>query len=297
FSLDHKVGFCPPDRKETSARSAKAGFFTNLSSFTYPVCHRRTFLSLLGGALSLLMPMASQGQAGLTPAAETRGALKAWIEAEQAIVQEQSDWEQEKKTLTELNAIRNKEIEQLTEFVEAGGERIAEIAEKRAGFEAEEKALRQWRQQLGARIAALEKQLVPLIPRFPSPLRIKIEDAASRLEVGEPDRPLQDRTRDVLIVLQAYLTFNDEITVASEMRKIGSEEREVDVLYLGAKQAWFVDRTGSHAGHGRPGENGWTWTNDESLAGEIREAISIQQRSSPPAFVSLPVPNSEEEAQ
>ena len=138
-------------------------------------------------------------------------------------------------------------------------------------------------------INTLEQQIRPLLPRFPAPLRGKVEEALIRIESPDPDQPLQNRTRDILLVLQAYLEFQNSLTVESDIREIAGARREVEILYLGTSQAWYVDIDGKHSGYGIPADSGWTWTEDNSIAPRVRAAIDIQARRAAPTFVELPL--------
>jgi len=230
-------------------------------------------------------------------AGEVQTALKQWVKTRQLISSERANWAAEKVTLSDLNEIRQREIEQLGEFTKTGAARVKEIDGKRKQLTEEEADLKVWRRNLGAAVDSMEKQLLPLIPLFPSPLRSKIEEAILRIETPDPDRPLQHRSRDVLLVMQAYLNFRNAITVDTDIRRIDDKDREVQVLYLGMTQAWYVDQTGSYSGYGVPSPSGWTWTEEPILAASVAEAIAIQTRSAAPAFVKLPLLNAAPEAE
>lgn len=217
-----------------------------------------------------------------------------WIETRRLIGEEAAAWQAEKASLEDLNGIRANESAQLDEFVKAAGARVAELSAKKEALTKEQSDLRSWRAALDADLSKLESGLRPLLPRFPAVLREKVEESILRLEAAEADQPLQNRARDVLLVLQACVEFQNSITVDTEVREIGGERREVEVLYLGLNQAWYVDASGNLGGHGTPGGQGWIWTEDNSLAPRIRSAIEIQSRRATPAFVELPLSNGNE---
>lgn len=228
---------------------------------------------------------------------EVQATLKQWVNTKQLISRERANWAAEKVILSDLNEIRQREIEQLGEFTKTAAVRVKEIDGKRKQFTEEEAGLKVWRRNLAAAVDSLENKLLPLIPLFPTPLRSKMEEAILRIETPDPDRPLQHRSRDILLVMQAYLNFRNAITVDTDIRRIDGEDREVQVLYLGMTQAWYVDQTGSYSGFGVPSPSGWTWTEEPILAASIAKAIAIQTRSATPAFVKLPLLNAAPEAE
>lgn len=232
---------------------------------------------------------ASAQDEDLPPAKEVQAKLREWVETRKTLSAETSGWEEEKATLEELNAIRNRESEQLAEFVAAAGARVEELSGKKSAYDEEKAALLLSRRELESRISSYEKRLLPLIPQFPPPLRKAVEEPLVRLEENAPDRPLQDRTRDVLMISQAWLNFHRSITVDSEIWEGNGQKREVEILYLGMGRAFFVDQSGRISGFGVPGKDGWKWTDDPSLAGRIRIAIDVLSRREPPQFVKLPL--------
>lgn len=228
-------------------------------------------------------------EAGKIKAKEVQGQLQEWVKTRQILSGESAAWEEEQETLAQLNEIRNREIEQLKEFTKAARDRAAELDKKLSGFEAERDSLQAWRRDLQKLVTDWEKQIKESQAAFPPPLREKIEESLLRIDGEDPDRPLQQRTRDVLLVSQAYLNFQNSFTVDSEMREIEGKTRSVDVLYLGLSKAWYVDASGRFAGHGIPSTAGWKWTTDASLAAAVRETIEVHERRLPPVLVTLPL--------
>lgn len=217
--------------------------------------------------------------------------LKQWVLTRQLIARENSNWQSEQETLSDLNEVRQREIGQLKEFSEAAGKRIDEIDKQRKKIVAEESELKVWRRSLKSQVTLLESELRPLISLFPVPLRAKVEESLARIEEPDAERPLQNRMRDVLLVMQEYLNFHNTITLDADIRAIDGEDREIEVLYMGLTQAWYVDQTGQYSGYGVPGSDGWVWTEAPALATAVRQAIAIQSRQATPAFVRLPISN------
>ncbi|MCB1088250.1 MAG: DUF3450 family protein [Verrucomicrobiae bacterium] len=214
--------------------------------------------------------------------------IRQWVQAKKQHSAETADWEAEKRSLADLNELRRKEITQIDELIAAAGDRLKDAEKQRGELLTEEESLRSWRASVEQRIATLETDLRAQAPKFPPPLREKIQEALDRLDSPQPDAPLQNRYRDVLAILGEVGNFQNALTIDTELRDFGGQKIEIDVLYLGLAQAWYVDRSGRHAGVGRPGPEGWQWTDDPSLAGRVRNAIAIQGKQAAPGFVGLP---------
>lgn len=253
----------------------------------------RSWSLTLVGLVSWFAVLAASAQdaSELPSAVEVRTKLEQWVLTKQLTSAESAAWASEKTNLGELNGLRRQEIEQLKAFAVAAGERVTELAGKREAFAEEEKNLKTWRRELENTVTDLESRVRTMIPVFPQPLRDEVAEAIARLEESDDaeDAPLQQRARDVMMVLQAYQKHQNEITVLTEVRELGGQRREVEVLYLGLSEAWFVDASGRFSGVGHPTATGWQWQEDSSLASQVRQAIELQARRAEPAFVTLPI--------
>ncbi|MDZ8118154.1 DUF3450 family protein [Pontiella agarivorans] len=207
------------------------------------------------------------------------------IEIQKTISAEAADWEAEKQQLTNLNAIRLKEIEQLDQLLARSKTLRTENRKLLENKQAEAEEFSERRRQLAQRIDAFEKKLLPLVRKLPAPLSEKLSTEIALL--GQPDRPLQDRYRDLTVILTEIGDFNATLTLDTEIRETEDGRSEVDILYLGLARAWYVNRTGTRAGYGIPTSNAWKWTEDPSLAGQVRSAIAIASKQDPPAFTAL----------
>lgn len=252
-----------------------------------------TLFALVFLATAVALPLGAQDEdapgSSLPPVKEVRSKLEQWVKTRQLITEENATWNAEKATLTHLNEVRLRESAQLDEFIAAAGTRVAEVDKQRAAFSKEETELKAWRAGMEKQVAALERKITPLLPRLPAPLRRKVEEAVIRLEEPDPELPLQNRARDLLLVLQSYLEFENTLTVDSDIREIDGARREVSILYMGMAQAWYVDVHGKYGGYGTPSDAGWIWTENNAIAPQVRAAIDIQTRRATPAFVTLPL--------
>lgn len=256
--------------------------------FLLPSQHYR-IAALLPLALLPLPAAAQSAPVPAPPAAVVQEKVREWVRVQELISQEESRWHEEQQLMRDLAGLRREEIRKFDELLAAAGERVTAFEAREARLTAEESSLRTDRELLLQRIAALEPRARALLPSFPPPLRDKLEETAARLEHPDPDQPLQNRYRDILAILVEAGNFDREITVHTEVRAIETRDLEVQVLYLGLGRAYYVDRSGRHAGTGVPGDKGWIWTEAPALAGEIRRAIAIRQQEAPPALVRLPV--------
>ncbi|QBG48305.1 DUF3450 family protein [Verrucomicrobia bacterium S94] len=210
----------------------------------------------------------------------SREKLLQWIEIKKIISAESAAWKAEKQQLNDLNTIRRKEIEQLDEILVRSETRRTENRALLEKKQAEAESAETRRSQLALRIAELEKQILPLTRKLPAPLFRKLEPEIAALE--QSGRPLQERYRDLTAMLIEIGDFNASITLDTEIRETAHGKTEVDILYLGLAHAWYVNRTGTSAGYGIPTSSGWKWSEDPSMAAQIRSAIAIVGKQAPP---------------
>jgi hypothetical protein len=106
--------------------------------------------------------------------------------------------------------------------------------------------------------------------------------AAEKVSVAE-------RYQNVLGILNEIGKATTEVTVSYETRTLADGRRsEVQVIYVGLAQAYFVSPTGE-AGIGHPTPDGWKWAPSNEIGGDVLKALEIMQGKHVPAFVPVPV--------
>ena len=131
-----------------------------------------------------------------------------------------------------------------------------------------------------------------LLVSVPEPLSRRVEPLSRKIpkDPRKSDQPLAQRFQNVLGVLNEVNKFNKEISVFREIRDLpDGSTAEVQTLYLGLGQAYYVTPNGTAAGTGMPGPQGWTWTEANELSQEIAQAIQILEDNGTPAYVPLPI--------
>ena len=97
---------------------------------------------------------------------------------------------------------------------------------------------------------------------------------------------------NVLGVLAQAEKWNGTATFVGETRAVGDsgQKMQVRTLYWGLGQAFYVDAQGETAGIGRPGPEGWEFTNQPALAGDTELLLDIYEGNVDRIdFVGLPV--------
>lgn len=226
------------------------------------------------------------------PPAIPQEKIEQWVTTMKTASSESASWTEQKEMLLELISLREHETEKLDEVIGLAKERITDVESKKAALTGEAQRRQAWRNQFEHRLKTIEDLVAARLGYLPKPVVDKVFDAVERIKNRTGEEDLQTRIRDVISILNECSAFNNEIHMLPEIHEFDGKQIEVDVIYLGMNQAWYVDRTNRLSGVGKPGESGWEWTEEPSIAGNVRRAIDIHTKKAPPAFVKLPVSNS-----
>lgn len=218
--------------------------------------------------------------------------MEKWVETQQIISEERSDWQAERETLRATRDLLKQEKESLAS-------EVAELETRSAGADDERRELLLQRGEyqralprMEARIRAMEEELLAVAPLLPEPLQDKLEPLLVQIpeDPGRTKLQLGQRLMNVLGVLAQADKFNSTATMVGETRPVGDQKLQVRTLYWGLGQAVYVDAQGRTAGVGTPTEEGWEFSNDPALAPQAGLLLDIYEGNVDVIdFVSLPV--------
>lgn len=249
----------------------------------------------LGVALTLSLGAGLLSATTLTPApsqdvVDTRDVLDKWIETERAISAERRDWALGKELLTDRVELVQDEIDALRASIDEATASIVAADEKRDELLAENEALKAASASLEAIVVELEARVRELLTKLPPPIVERVSVLSVRLpKAGEATQAsLSVRFQNIVGILNEVNKFHGDVALYSEVRELeDGTSAEVATLYIGIGQAYYVTGDGLHAGLGRGGPQGWTWTPANDAAPEIARAIRIFESEEPADFVPL----------
>lgn len=242
--------------------------------------------------LSLLAITAMPLQAAGSRLSEVRTALEKWVETRQLIGKTEADWKVDRETLRQTIQLLEQERANIREQMTAVSTNSVTVAREQRDAATAKDGLTKGLDSVRELVSGLEGKLRDLSPAFPPPLMERVLPVLQRIPVDPTQTKLSasERAQTVVTLLNEIDKFNGAVTVASEVQKNpAGAEVQVDTLYLGLAQAYFVDKSGGYAGVGIPTLHGWKWEARSGLASKINQALSIYKNSSPAAFLSLPV--------
>ncbi len=214
-----------------------------------------------------------------------RNVLKEWIGVQKTLRSTRAAWKEEKTALErhrsllkEELALLERQLEAAEQGVEKGEGETERLAERLAGVEESRKGMLQDLERLEARLKSL-------FPKLPKVLQAKLEPLIAKSENADPGH----RFQYLVGALNEVDKFQSQLSLVPEMILLDGRETQVNVLYLGLAQAYYVDRQGIRAGRGLPGDDGWKWEATDGLAPAIANMMRIYGNEVPADFVILPV--------
>lgn len=222
----------------------------------------------------------------------TRELIRQWVQTERLLSEEKTTWQVEKSRMQELLDIYQKELKLLNEEITQAGSSTEMVDERKQTHEKELKEYRDAQRLLSDAMARHLPRVRKLLTQLPEPLLEKIDADMDVLQAKDALEKPRDVLKSMLVVMAESGRFNRSITVAEETRELPSGKKmTVDVIYLGLAQAFYAAEQGDTAGVGRPSPigTGWQWQEQPKLAKDIRAAIAVERKDSPPQLISLPI--------
>lgn len=222
---------------------------------------------------------------------DPRAMIEKWVETRRLTAQERQDWRVGREVLRERIDLVRREIAALQEKTAQATNEVTDVEKKLAAMTAEGERLKSAASGMQTTVAQLETGMRGLLIRTPDPVRERIKPLSARLPKDSEATKITapERLQVVLGILNELTKANSEINLAMEIRSMpDGRSTEVRAVYVGLAQAYYVSAKGD-AGIGRPGDAGWDWQPDNTLAPTVSDVIQIMQNKASPRFVPLPV--------
>lgn len=220
-----------------------------------------------------------------------RELIKQWVQTERMISEEKTAWQVEKQQMQDLLEIYKKELALLDEELEAAGGAAELIDSNKEKLEGDLAQYREAKRILRSSMASLIPRMQALTQRLPEPLKEELSADIDFINAHEAlDKP-RDVLKSIIAILNASGNFNRTMTLVEETRSLADGKKiTVNVLYLGLCRAYYAADAGVLAGIGQPSlQGGWSWSQDEGIADQVRTSIAVYRKSAQPQVVELPV--------
>ena len=254
--------------------------------------NRLTFGALLSALLAFWLTSGSVFAQG-SKFEETRTHIEKWVQTRQLIARRDADWRVERENIGQSVGLLQREIDLLKEAIDKSEQVDSEADAEKKRITLSLEDLKKANKVVDAALWGMERQALALMTSFPDPLKDRTSNVRSRIPLKKEDlrgRSAAERMQNVVAMLNEADRFNSAITLAIEVRKDAEgKDRQVQALYLGLGHAYYADQSGSFAGVGVPGAEGWTWTVNAELGSTIRKVIDIYENERKAEFIAIPV--------
>jgi septal ring factor EnvC (AmiA/AmiB activator) len=222
----------------------------------------------------------------------SRDTLAQWIETQRIISSEESSWQTTKLALEGRVALVQQELDDLNNKVSQSNKTIAEEETRKSNLQRELDSAKSSTQALIDAAGQMEAEIMKLKTILPDPILKKVQALYERI----PEDPnstkvsLAERYQNILGILNEADKANNELMVLSEVREIaGASPTEVETIYVGLAQAYFVNADRNFAGTGRPVNGKWQWERLDEISSDVAEMLSVISAKGKPKFVHLPI--------
>jgi hypothetical protein len=225
------------------------------------------------------------------PTAVVKDALAKWMETQRIISQEQANAKTAKLALQGRIALVQSELDEFSGKVAKSSEDIAKEDARKTSLQKDLESAKLAPQVLQDAIAALEADVLKLKSTLPGPVLEKTKQLYDRMPTDPKTTKvsLAERYQNILGILNEADKANNELMLVSEVRELpDTKPTEVETLYVGLAQAYFVNAERTLAGHGRPVQGKWVWQRDDKLASEVAAILAVMAAKGKPKFVQLP---------
>lgn len=222
----------------------------------------------------------------------TREAMRLWVETRRTISAEEKDWRLARELLESRIEATTREIAARKAEIAEAEASITDTDRKREELIARNDVLKEGTVVLEEIIAGLEARTRALLVRLPDPIRDRIKPISVQIpeDSATTELDLSRRYLNVIGVLNEIDKFNREISEFPEIReRPDGTTAEVTAIYLGLGQAFYLSRDAETAGVGRPGPDGWIWTEMKGSRKGIETLVSVVRNEIPATYVELPI--------
>jgi hypothetical protein len=233
----------------------------------------------------LAFPLASGAQQAANPIQEIDALTQQWTALEHQKDELRSEWRTQEPILEQQLALLTREITELNTLLEATDQQRDDVEQRRLEMIEEQTRLEEESAALETSLAQASLALHSLQRDLPPPLAATWGEELARLD--NPVETATERLQKLLELLGQLDDFNTNVTLNEAVMTLGDGgDHVVKQVYLGLSHGWYVTADQRFAAAGRPGPDGWAWTQVTDGA-PIAAIVGILEQRIDPDFVSI----------
>lgn len=222
---------------------------------------------------------------------ESKAALAKWMLSQQIISKELADWKVARDIFNDRIELTKGQLEVVEEKLKGVEEEISKADSTKVAALQRKDELLAATETLRKEVPTLEEQVKERHGLLPVPFQDKVAPIFQRIPTDPATAKisLAERYQNVIGILNEVNKLHNEITVVSEIRLLADgKPTEVQTIYLGLAQAYYLSMKGDAAGIGKPGDKGWEWTPRNELAKPLQDVLAVMNAKTKPRFIPIP---------
>lgn len=245
-----------------------------------------TLALLLGGAFSVASIEAA------TPA-EVDNLVLQWTQIERQKSQISNSWVVRKQVLEQQLQLLEDEELALKALLENSGEQQNTVESKRTDLLKSQESMEASQALMEQGLARALITIRNLHIQLPPPLKESWDQTIGRLEIEGATG--SERLEEALELLSQLQEFDSRVAVYQvRMTFDNNQEVQVDQIYLGISQGWYVSAKGDYFGYGHATPEGWQWQHKDSLTGNLtaqilQDFVANARQETRPELLHIPI--------
>ncbi|MBV1910646.1 MAG: DUF3450 domain-containing protein [Kangiellaceae bacterium] len=272
-----------------------------------------------------------QVQGANTSASELDNLVLQWTQLEQQHSELDNRWRENKPVLEQQLQLLSEEKKQLQSLLDQHTTAGDEVEKERFDLLQQQTEMEETQQRLEFGLAKISSTVVAMHKRLPPPLKQQWDADIRLLTIGQepastgPNNPTvtnanvntniisnkssvlkqtksllsnSEKLDKLLSLLNKINQFEQRVALhQTTMQLTGSKnqgetiEVQVDQVYLGTSQGWYISKDGRFWGAGNSGKQGWQWRHQDTDVdvSELRQTVKMLTDPASATLVSLPI--------
>ncbi len=238
-----------------------------------------------------------------------------WSQLEQQYSEIDNDWREKKPLIEQQLRLLKEEKLQLQTVLDSHINTSSDVKKKRFELLAEQTQMEQLQEKMKADLVNVSTTVIAMHNRLPPPIQAKWSADIAILTGanGEESSHLltnSERLEKLLMMLESIEHFEarpalhqttmnvKKVVDVSSVSDITSDETndsmieiQVEQVYLGVSQGWYISKNGKYWGSGNSTPLGWTWQHQstEVNVNDLRNTVNMLREPTVATIVTLPI--------
>ena len=225
-----------------------------------------------------------------------------WLNLEIQKGQLEASWSQREQDLEHRIKLLNIELQTLNESAAKRTETTSDVDQRRSELLQKQETLEKEQSSLRAQLTQADQHIRRLLTRLPPPLQAEWKVQLEQFSLDESSN--SEALERVLALLKMVDDFDSRIALHRGELTISSPSSpdplivQVNQIYLGASQGWYINDDGQEYGYGRSTADGWQWWHKDDASKQLGVTVDpkiidkiyrMLQNPTTAEFIALPV--------